>query len=202
MEMEMEIVQRPQLSARAQEKQPEAQDSRTFPASGFTGEGKEVKLLLKAVPRDPLAIPGLSEMQASSSHSDCPSPLAAESSRSSAPSWDLERLEYFREVDGGWQSFKDMDLDELRRLEDVEDSARPTQLASLIRYAIFSRTGAIEDLDCAIDRAKGEIPIRDDDPDYASRMKDLIVMLVEKYKRTNAELCPSASKYISFSARR
>ena len=44
----------------------------------------------------------------------------------------------------------------------------------------------MDDLERAIHRAKGQIPINSDSSDYAPRLEDLIVMLIKKYELTGS----------------
>ncbi|KAI1740997.1 hypothetical protein F4680DRAFT_77579 [Xylaria scruposa] len=102
-------------------------------------------------------------------------------------------LEYYKEVDSDKsQSFQDMDIPELRRLaaneqdsSQVEGIKKATSIIH-IHYSIFSKTGAIEDLERAIQLANEQMPVDDGSPSYATQLKNLVVMLVKKYRCTNS----------------
>ena len=97
-------------------------------------------------------------------------------------------LKYYLDGDEvGWQSLKNMDIDELRHLAaDEEAAAGQTTLISHVYYPIFLKIGAVEDLEQAIARANEQMPVNTDNHHYAARLKDLIVMLVKKYQYTNS----------------
>ncbi|KAF2182961.1 hypothetical protein K469DRAFT_751833 [Zopfia rhizophila CBS 207.26] len=159
-------------------------NSETSHTSQITA-GNSLRYRRDAFTRDSVATASSSKAQASSSY-DPAAVLAGAGSFGK-----LEGLEYYREVDGdsdgGLQPFKDMDLHQLCRLAAIEEegdqSTEQTQAGSLISYSIFLKPGAIEDLERAINRAGGEIPVKDDSPDYAPCLKDLIVMLIKKYQQ-------------------
>jgi len=95
-------------------------------------------------------------------------------------------LTYYTELDaqgnGKARLFNDMDLDQLRDL--AEDNAEQTKLISHVYYFIFLRTGAMKDLTRAIHCTEGQIPVNVDSLNYAPRLKDLIIMLIKRYKLT------------------
>lgn len=88
------------------------------------------------------------------------------------------------------QSLEETSLDQLRDLavkgEDAGGNVEQAELDSHVRYFIFLQTGAMDDLEKAIDRAKKQIPLSLDRLDYTTRLKDLIVMLIKKYERTSS----------------
>ncbi|KAF3279141.1 hypothetical protein TWF970_004247 [Orbilia oligospora] len=99
-------------------------------------------------------------------------------------------LRYYREIDipadGLELSFLDMDLEELY---EVAGSLEPTpetdlqevKLLGVIHYYIFSKTGAVEDLQNAINKIEEVVSGTDiNSPNYALSLKDLITMLIKK----------------------
>ena len=105
-------------------------------------------------------------------------------------------LQYYKELDGNViiesQLLKNMDLVDLRRLtvNEEEEAKSDTELnrcMGRVYYSIFLKTAAMEDLEHALDRTKKQIPIKVDNPRHAFRLKDLIVMLVNKYQHTNSQ---------------
>jgi len=106
----------------------------------------------------------------------------------------IETLEYYRELNGdgvsGSVSLKYMDLSQLRRLAENEEGAEwdmeQAKSIGCVYYFIFLKTGAIEDFERGIGRANEQMPFNMDQPHYAPRLKDLIVMLIKKYQHTNS----------------
>ncbi|EGX43949.1 hypothetical protein AOL_s00210g265 [Orbilia oligospora ATCC 24927] len=105
-------------------------------------------------------------------------------------------LRYYREIDipadGLELSFLDMDLEELY---EVAGSLEPTpetdlqevKLLGVIHYYIFSKTGAVEDLQNAINKIEEVVSGTDiNSPNYALSLKDLITMLIKKYNCTDS----------------
>ncbi|KAF3316707.1 hypothetical protein TWF173_001371 [Orbilia oligospora] len=105
-------------------------------------------------------------------------------------------LRYYTDLDisedGLELSFLDMDLEELY---EVASSLEPTpetdlqevKLLGVIHYYIFSKTGAVEDLQNAINRTEEVVSGTDiDSPNYALSLKDLITMLIKKYNCTDS----------------
>ncbi|KAI2616348.1 hypothetical protein GGR54DRAFT_243212 [Hypoxylon sp. NC1633] len=92
----------------------------------------------------------------------------------------LEALQYYGDLDGIEDT---ADLDELRCLARNGKDTRPI---GHTHYHIFLKTGAIEDLEHAIDQVTAQMPTRTDDPHYTPRLKDLIVMLVKKFRHTGS----------------
>lgn len=140
------------------------------------------------LPRDSVVAAGSSKAQAIDSYHPTAGPMSTGSFGK------LEGLKYYTKLDedNGDRSraFEDMSLGQLRSLvtneEEGEDYPKAIQSASVIYYFVFLKTGAIEDLERAIDRARKDTPTKQDDPDHAPRLKDLIVMLINKYERTNS----------------
>ncbi|EPS45153.1 hypothetical protein H072_838 [Dactylellina haptotyla CBS 200.50] len=102
--------------------------------------------------------------------------------RNSAGSYIYELdLAYYDKVDRTkLGQFQNLEISELHRLSTTTISkATPT---TYIHYALFLKTGAIKDLERAI-QENGPV---DGNPNYASRLKDLISMLSEKYQRTGS----------------
>ncbi|EWC46494.1 hypothetical protein DRE_04217 [Drechslerella stenobrocha 248] len=97
-----------------------------------------------------------------------------------SPVRDLSGMEYYKEVDRSkLRPFQGVGIHELRRLaENEQDPQR-----SYIYDTIFTKTGATEDLEQAI---KQSASIDENTADYISRLRDLIVMLTRKYKRTHS----------------
>ncbi|KAF3182281.1 hypothetical protein TWF751_007322 [Orbilia oligospora] len=107
----------------------------------------------------------------------------------------ITEVQYYREIDipedGLEFSFLDMDLE---GLYEVASSLEPTpetdlqevKLLGAIHYYIFSKTGAVEDLQNAINRIE-EVVLGTDinSPNYALSLKDLITMLIKKYNCTD-----------------
>ncbi|KAF2185508.1 hypothetical protein K469DRAFT_707746 [Zopfia rhizophila CBS 207.26] len=141
------------------------------------------------------AIPGNSINSASS-----PKPHASSSYRPIGGTMSTSSIEkptaltYYTELSaqgsGKARSFNDMNLDQLRNLaareKDVDGDVQQTNSAGHIHYFIFLKTGELEHLERAILRAEAQIPVNDNNPDYAPRLKDLIVMLYKKYEHTNS----------------
>ncbi|KAH0558763.1 hypothetical protein GP486_004594 [Trichoglossum hirsutum] len=105
-------------------------------------------------------------------------------------------LEHYRELSTPAHEsvkllFYDMDLEELRGFVRVyedspEQDVRQTRSVSSAYYFIFLRTGAIEDLQNAINtaqKAMGATHIND--PNYATHLSDLVVLLANKYEHTS-----------------
>jgi len=106
----------------------------------------------------------------------------------------IETLSYYTGLDADGdnqeQPLKKMGLDQLCDLAAKEDygecNIEQTKSASYIHYLLYSQTGAVDDLERAIHRAKQQIPLDLNRPDYTLRLKNLIVMLVQKYERTSS----------------
>ncbi|RYP40255.1 hypothetical protein DL767_001798 [Monosporascus sp. MG133] len=141
----------------------------------------------QTLPRDSVASASSSEVLASSSHRHMTGTASNNCVRT-------ETLKYYKELDGdgvgGSVSLKDMDLNQLRRLAANEEGAawniEQTKSIGRVYYSIFLKTGALEDLQRAIDQANEQVPFNVDNPHYVARLKDLIVMLVKKYQHSNA----------------
>ena len=108
----------------------------------------------------------------------------------------IAELLHYRELDGNAVveslSLKNMDLDDLQRLaaDEAEGSQSDTEqheYMAHVYYYTFLKTGAIEDLNRALDRIKKQILIRTDNPGYTSSLKDLIIMLVKRYQHTRSQ---------------
>jgi len=105
-----------------------------------------------------------------------------------------ETLKYYRELDGDWAdgsvSLKDMDLNQLYRLVPNEEGAEwdmeQAKSIGCVYYFNFLKTGTIEHFERGIGQANKQMPINMDQPYYAPRLKDLIVMLIKKYQLTNS----------------
>ncbi|KAF3240401.1 hypothetical protein TWF192_009495 [Orbilia oligospora] len=103
---------------------------------------------------------------------------------------------YYTEIDipedGLELSFIDMDLEELyevaSNLEPTpETDLQEVKLLGVIHYYIFSKTGAVEDLQNAINRTEEVLSGTDiNSPNYALNLKNLITMLIKKYKCTDS----------------
>ncbi|KAK6530150.1 hypothetical protein TWF694_003518 [Orbilia ellipsospora] len=90
-------------------------------------------------------------------------------------------LTYYCEVDRyKLRPLKKKDVSKLRSLTISENNNRPT-IAQYLYYLLFLKTGSIEDLNQAIRQ-----DIDNSKPDYQNRLKDLIVLLVTRYQRTNS----------------
>ncbi|KAF3114340.1 hypothetical protein TWF706_008273 [Orbilia oligospora] len=108
----------------------------------------------------------------------------------------IPELRYYREIDipedGLELSFFDMNLE---GLYEVASNLEPTpetdlqevKLLGVIHYYIFSKTGAVEDLQNAINRMEEVLSGTDiNSPNYALGLKDLITMLIKKYNCTDS----------------
>ncbi|KAF3140275.1 hypothetical protein TWF703_003148 [Orbilia oligospora] len=108
----------------------------------------------------------------------------------------ITEVRYYREIDipedGLELSFLDMDLE---GLYEVASSLEPTpetdlqevKLLGVIHYYIFSKTGAVEDLQNAINRMEEVLSGTDiNSPNYALSLKDLITILNKKYNCTGS----------------
>lgn len=106
----------------------------------------------------------------------------------------IETLLYYTDLDAHGDNqvllLQEMDLEQLQSLlakeEDAECNVEQAKSTSHAHYFIFLKTGAMDALERAIYRAKGQIPINSDSSDYAPRLKDLIVMLIKKYELTGS----------------
>ncbi|KAI1504695.1 CHAT domain-containing protein [Biscogniauxia marginata] len=105
----------------------------------------------------------------------------------------LNTLQYYRDLGGNtaaWPySLKNMDLDQLRRHVEGEDAQRNVEQTESIGYAyyyIFLKSGAMGDLEHAIDQIKEQMPNNSNNPSYAPRLKDLIIMLIKKFRYTKS----------------
>lgn len=199
-EHQVEIAQkRARVASHSQEKRPTysptietASTAHTYPGTGFDNPTASRSQTLvdcslgynsHAVPDNSAASTSSSEVHDSSDYH----PIGETINNSSIGNF--ETLTYYTELDarinGKARSFNDMDLDQLSDLAAKEEDAEGNfEQISHVYYFIFLKTGAIEDLERAIHRAEGRIPPKIDNPDYVSRLKDLIVMLVKKYERT------------------
>jgi hypothetical protein len=150
-----------------------------------TAEGHSLGENCHAPPGDSVASTGSSE--AGSSYRPAAGTISTSSVRK------FYGLKYYKELngdrDGGSQSLNDMDLGQLRRLaaneEDGKRDIEQTKSIAHVYYSIFLKTGALEDLERSLDRAKEQMLVKVDNPQYAPRLKDLIVMLFKKYQHTN-----------------
>lgn len=88
--------------------------------------------------------------------------------------------------------FYDLSLEELHGLattweENPSGDVGQITSLSIVYYFIFLKASAMGDLQQAIHRAEEAVAATQvDDPDHTTRLKDLIVMLVKKYERTNS----------------
>ncbi|EGX46138.1 hypothetical protein AOL_s00110g302 [Orbilia oligospora ATCC 24927] len=121
-----------------------------------------------------------------------------------SPEIDLS-LQYYGDLDfpedAIEMSFLDMDLEQLYEVAsdveaalesdvevDLKTDAQCDQLSLLgnIHYFIFSRTGAVDDIENAIRNSEGAVDgANTDGPKYAPRLRNLITMLMKKYECTN-----------------
>jgi tetratricopeptide (TPR) repeat protein len=106
----------------------------------------------------------------------------------------FETLKYYKDLDGdvdaGSCSLNEMDLDQLYCLvtynKGTERDIKQAKLTGHIYYFIFLKTKVLEDLERAIDRAQEQIPANTNSPQFAQRLKDLIVMQVKKCQYTKS----------------
>ncbi|PQE12949.1 TPR domain-containing protein [Rutstroemia sp. NJR-2017a BBW] len=106
----------------------------------------------------------------------------------------FETLKYYKDLDGdvdaGSCSLNEMDLDQLRCLaasdEDAERDIEQAKSIGHVYYFIFLKTSVLEDLERAIDRAQEQIPADVNSPQFAQRLKDLIVIQVKKCQHTKS----------------
>ncbi|KAF3262423.1 hypothetical protein TWF192_007097 [Orbilia oligospora] len=123
---------------------------------------------------------------------------------SAGTDFDLSTLElqYYRDLDFPQESielsFRDMDLDQLREVasdlqENLESELEPPSetdiqtlcLISSVRYFIFLRTSTVDNIDSAIKYAEKAVEcIHINNPKYVPCLKNLITMLMIKYKCT------------------
>ncbi|KAK0706617.1 hypothetical protein B0T26DRAFT_806355 [Lasiosphaeria miniovina] len=88
--------------------------------------------------------------------------------------------------------FYDMDLEQLYEFastleENSENDTAQAKLLSSVYYIIFSRTGAVDDIQKAVDRAEEAMEAtRIDDPGYVSCLRNLVVMLMKKHAHTSS----------------
>ncbi|KAK6501943.1 hypothetical protein TWF481_009761 [Arthrobotrys musiformis] len=108
----------------------------------------------------------------------------------------LTEMEYYRELDipedGLELSFLDMDLEGLYEVASsleaiTETDIQQVKLLGVIHYYIFLRTEMVEDLQNAINRTEGFVMGTDiNSRNYALGLKDLITLLMKKYKCTDS----------------
>ena len=105
------------------------------------------------------------------------------------------QLEYYQQLsvpdDATKLEFLDMSLEELYEavhaleLASQEPDLEQIKLISRVYYLIFSNTGSLNDIQKAIDAAEDSVAaLNFDSPDYATCLKNLIVMLMNKYEGT------------------
>ncbi|KAI1303461.1 CHAT domain-containing protein [Xylaria venustula] len=87
--------------------------------------------------------------------------------------------------------FYDMDLDELYGLatasaDNPENQIGQAEFLSSIYYFIFSRTGAVDDLQKAIEAIELVTGTYTEEPHYARCLRNLVVMLMKKYECTHS----------------
>ncbi|PQE06673.1 serine threonine kinase protein [Rutstroemia sp. NJR-2017a BVV2] len=109
---------------------------------------------------------------------------------------ELTEITYYTELStqgsGKALPFNDMGLDQLHDLaaqeenDDDDGDEQHINTASNVSYFIFLKTNELEHLERAIQRAKRQIPMNADNPDYAPCLKDLIVMLFKKFEQTKS----------------
>lgn len=190
---------KPRLSAKAQGKQP------------LRGPGENASMVNTQPQTGILDMmsPAFSgpSVEAGTSLRHNPSAQAANSGMMKTDSYiaGLDALKYFRVVDGDYSrngrsrslqgkitmgTTLNEDIDGLReKITDPlfgkeENNSEAKQPESLIQYSEFLRTGALKNLLCAVDRADEELLTKKDNPEYELRLKDLIVMMIAKYRRT------------------
>ncbi|KAH7124311.1 hypothetical protein EDB81DRAFT_215218 [Dactylonectria macrodidyma] len=104
-------------------------------------------------------------------------------------------LQYYQELDvptDAELSIFDMDLEQLYEFagaleENPANDAGQVKLLSSVYYFIFSKTGAVDDIQKAIHRAEEAVTATHiDEADYAPRLRNLIVMLMKKHERTRS----------------
>jgi hypothetical protein len=86
--------------------------------------------------------------------------------------------ELSREENDHARSLLDTNSDQLRI---IANQGKP---AGHVYDLIFLIVRTIEDMGEAIQQAEGQIPVRKDSSDYVARIKDLLKMLVKRYKQT------------------
>lgn len=195
-EYQIEVAhRRARVASLGLEKQPKSspttEDAST--ATGFDDPLASISQIAAALPlgSNNHVVPGGSVDSASSSKSHASSthrPMEGAMSTSSIKK--SQALAYYTDLgvqgNGKAQSLHDMDLDQLRDLASKEDDVEQRTSAGHVYYFVFLKTGKLEDLDRAIQQAEGQIPVKADNPDYALRLKDLIIMLVKRYEHTSS----------------
>jgi len=106
-------------------------------------------------------------------------------------------LEHYQELNSSGDDsaellFYDMDPEQLYGYastleENPENDVEQVGQLSRVFYFIFSKTGAVDDIQKAIERAEEAVTVTHiDDPNYVPFLRNLIVMLMKKYECTRS----------------
>ncbi|KAF3314448.1 hypothetical protein TWF173_004791 [Orbilia oligospora] len=170
-----------------------------------TGVAKEMAQEIEGVNHDQIASLIQPDLKSDRTNPSSGTFLPASSTlEGGSPEIDLS-LKYYRDLyfpdDAIEMSFLDMDLEQLYEVAsdvevalesdveaDLKTDAQCDQLSLLgnIHYFIFSRTGAVDDIENAIRNSERAVDgANTDGPKYAPRLRNLITMLMKKYECTN-----------------